>query len=223
MGKEILNVSQRRFLEFVQSQLDFGKGFYLTGGTALSAYYLNHRYSEDLDFFSEKEIDLSAINVFLRKAKSICGIKTIDFEQAFNRNIFFLTLENRQDTLKVEFTYYPFTRLGAPLRVGGLFIDSILDIAVNKVFTIAENPRARDFIDVYFILQKKDFSFKELLKKARLKFDWHVDPLQFGSQLLKAEEVEDYPRMLKAIEHKKWQEFFIKEAKKFKKDTLKFR
>jgi predicted nucleotidyltransferase component of viral defense system len=27
--------------------------FYLTGGTALAAFYLHHRLSEDLDFFSE--------------------------------------------------------------------------------------------------------------------------------------------------------------------------
>ena len=26
-------------------------GFYLTGGTALGRYYLNHRFSEDIDFF----------------------------------------------------------------------------------------------------------------------------------------------------------------------------
>jgi len=26
--------------------------FYLTGGTALGRFYLNHRFSEDLDFFS---------------------------------------------------------------------------------------------------------------------------------------------------------------------------
>lgn len=29
------------------------KQFYFTGGTALSAIYLHHRESEDLDFFSE--------------------------------------------------------------------------------------------------------------------------------------------------------------------------
>ena len=27
-------------------------GFYLTGGTALGRFYLNHRYSEDLYFFT---------------------------------------------------------------------------------------------------------------------------------------------------------------------------
>ena len=31
--------------------------FYLTGGTALSRFYLNHRYSEDLDFFTNRDTD----------------------------------------------------------------------------------------------------------------------------------------------------------------------
>jgi predicted nucleotidyltransferase component of viral defense system len=33
------------------------KSFYFGGGTALSVFYLQHRYSEDVDFFCEKEID----------------------------------------------------------------------------------------------------------------------------------------------------------------------
>ena len=33
--------------------------FYLTGGTALGRFYLNHRYSEDLDFFVNNEPEFS--------------------------------------------------------------------------------------------------------------------------------------------------------------------
>lgn len=33
--------------------------FYLTGGTALSRYYLNHRHSDDLDFFTNNNSDFS--------------------------------------------------------------------------------------------------------------------------------------------------------------------
>ncbi|MEW5692252.1 MAG: nucleotidyl transferase AbiEii/AbiGii toxin family protein [Candidatus Hydrogenedentota bacterium] len=33
----------------------FTQKFYLTGGTALSEFYLKHRISEDLDFFCENE------------------------------------------------------------------------------------------------------------------------------------------------------------------------
>lgn len=33
-------------------QTTLADSFYLTGGTALSAFYLEHRYSVDLDFFT---------------------------------------------------------------------------------------------------------------------------------------------------------------------------
>ena len=33
------------------------------------------------------------------------------------------------------------------------FIDSLIDIATNKIFTIYQNPRSRDFIDLYLILK----------------------------------------------------------------------
>lgn len=35
------------------SQTALKDSFFLTGGTALSIFYLEHRYSEDLDFFTE--------------------------------------------------------------------------------------------------------------------------------------------------------------------------
>lgn len=35
----------------------FSRSFFLTGGTALSAFYLFHRESQDLDFFSLKPFD----------------------------------------------------------------------------------------------------------------------------------------------------------------------
>lgn len=35
-------------------------GFYLTGGTALSRFYLKHRYSDDLDFFVNNSRDYKA-------------------------------------------------------------------------------------------------------------------------------------------------------------------
>ncbi|MEN3045118.1 MAG: nucleotidyl transferase AbiEii/AbiGii toxin family protein, partial [Candidatus Hydrothermales bacterium] len=37
------------------------KGFYLAGGTAIY-YYLNHRYSIDLDFFINEKIDFRELH-----------------------------------------------------------------------------------------------------------------------------------------------------------------
>lgn len=59
----ILNDIQMRFLqEFVLSDISYY--FRLSGGTALSAFYLEHRYSDDLDFFSEEKIPIHFVEEF---------------------------------------------------------------------------------------------------------------------------------------------------------------
>ena len=48
-----LSHAQELFLDRL-GESDLAEIFYLTGGTALSAFYLHHRESEDLDFFSRE-------------------------------------------------------------------------------------------------------------------------------------------------------------------------
>ncbi len=67
MAKTILSANQIKILEAISADNEICQSFYLTGGTALAEYYLQHRLSEDLDFFSEKEFDIQAINVFFAK------------------------------------------------------------------------------------------------------------------------------------------------------------
>ena len=101
---------QRKITEIVTKKFD---DYYLTGGTALS-FYLNHRFSEDLDFFSQKyrnkdpdrimdfinkktgfEFKLEAeqnspglipMKVYFLELKKNCVLK-IDFVQDFEKNI----------------------------------------------------------------------------------------------------------------------------------------
>lgn len=40
-------------------QLEVGRSFFLTGGTALAAFYLHHRLSEDLDLFTLDDLALT--------------------------------------------------------------------------------------------------------------------------------------------------------------------
>ena len=194
--------------------------FYLTGGTALAAYYLNHRLSEDLDFFSLNTIDTLPLNAFLKEIKPALKIKKVDFQQSFNRNLFFI--HTQKEILKTEFTCFPFPQIDKPVKKDAILIDSILDIAVNKTFTILQNPRARDYIDLYFILGKyKTFSFANLIKLARTKFDSQIDLIQLGTQLLKAKDIQDLPRMLEKIDHQEWRAFFITQSKSLSKDLFK--
>ncbi len=220
MASKILTTLQKNFIELFSKIKGLKSRFYLTGGTALAAYYLNHRYSEDLDFFSLNQVDILEINVFLKKIKTGLQIKKTDFQQSFNRNLFFL--HTKKEILKVEFTYFPFEQIEKPIQKDGILIDSITDIAVNKAFTILQNPRARDFIDLHFILEKyKALSLPKILKLARGKFDAQIDPLQLGTQLLKSKDIQDLPRMLQKIDHQQWRSFFINQAKLLSKEIFK--
>jgi predicted nucleotidyltransferase component of viral defense system len=212
MAKEILTPLQKNFIKLFSRNKNLNKRFYLSGGTALAAYYLKHRYSEDLDFFSFSEVDTSEINAFLKNIKNCLDITKIDFQLSFNRNIFFLHSKN--GVLKTEFTYFPFERIEKPLKRDGISIDSLIDIATNKAFTIFQNPRARDFIDLYIIFRDyKTINFPLLLKNSRSKFDSAIDPLQLGAQLLKAKSIRDLPQMLVKIDHSDWRAYFINQAK----------
>lgn len=218
--KNILSSNQKNILSIIAGDKLICNNFYLTGGTALSEFYLRHRLSEDLDFFSEKEFEPQAISVFFGKIKNEAKIKKTEYQQSFNRNLFFLDLADG-DKIKTEFTYFPFERIEKKKKIGDLYVDSLLDIAVNKVFTIYQNPRSRDFIDLYFILQKeKKISFDDLIRKAQIKFGTYIEPIQLGSQYMKAKELKDFPRMLVDLKENIWQDFFLEEAKKLSRKII---
>jgi predicted nucleotidyltransferase component of viral defense system len=215
----ILTKNQLRILGLLAGEPLVYENFYLTGGTALAEFYLGHRLSEDLDFFSTAEFDPLSVSAVLKKIQPGAGIRAVRAEQSFNRNLFFLELTG--DTLKTEFTYFPFPRIEQTKQIGRLWVDSLLDIAVNKVFTIYQKPRSRDYIDLYCVLQKeKTWTLGGLAQQAQVKFDHHLDPLQLGSQLLRATELKDYPKLLISLPEREWQDFFRQEAKKLSSEVL---
>ncbi|EKD56320.1 MAG: hypothetical protein ACD_58C00227G0001 [uncultured bacterium] len=218
MAKTILSKNQQLVLTYLSVEKNITDIFCLSGGTALAEYYLQHRLSEDLDFFSEEEVNSQAIFTFYKKIKKDIKLQKIDFQQSFNRNLFFLYFKN--DIIKTEFTYYPFPPIAKGKKINNLRIDSLLDIAANKLFTIYQKPRSRDFIDLYLIIKKEKLSINDLVKKAKIKFDWHIDYLQLGSQFIKVLEVKDYPRMIIKLDNKIWQDFFINEAKLLNKNIF---
>ena len=218
MLPNILTETQQRVLRVVAGTVSFRGRFYLTGGTALAGFYLGHRYSEDLDFFSFTEIDPLGIEVFLKTHKSHLGFVSFAYQQSMNRNLYFLNYGAEE--LKMEFTYFPFAQVEKPKEEDGLPIDSPVDIAVNKLFTIYQRSAARDYIDLYLIAEKYRYPMNDLLAKARIKFDWHIDPLQLGTQFFKAKEAADLPRMIMNLKPNLWRNFFISEAKKLKDSVM---
>jgi len=81
MAQTILNPDQELILKVLAHEKLFVKNFYLTGGTALSEYYLHHRISEDLDFFSEREIDKIWLNTIAKKIKEEIKFEDKDIQE----------------------------------------------------------------------------------------------------------------------------------------------
>lgn len=219
MAKTILTPLQKQILDLLSQDRFFTTNFYLTGGTALSEFYLHHRLSEDLDFFCETEIDKIWLNTITSKISQSIHADKKDLQESFNRNLVFFTVGNQ--IIKTEFTYFPMPQVQPPKIINGVHIDSEMDIAVNKFFTIYQKPSARHFIDLFLLLTSKNYSWDQLRQLARSKFDTHIDPIQLGSQLVKASDIADLPHMLIQLPENQWREYFIQKAKDLKSELEK--
>ncbi len=214
----ILTAEQIKALKSIAAS-PLSKHFYFSGGTALAHFYLQHRYSEDLDFFSEQEFDTQSVTVALKSIQPSLGFSSIDFQNSFNRNLYFLLFKSKK-ILKLEFTYFPFQQVEPPTSHNGLLVDSVVDIATNKLFTIVQNPRGRDYYDLFAIIKKYGFSLEQLRKLAKQKFDWHIDPLHMASRLHEVDQHLDDPILTKQIKRSELVLFFQHEALAFKDQIL---
>ncbi len=220
MAKTILNQFQTNVLsDFKRSNLS--RKFYLSGGTALSEFYLHHRLSEDLDFFTQQELNLDELKKFINHIAKENNVKKIEYQRGYGLFTFFL-ITKIGEKHKIDFGQYPFGPIEQLKNFDGLQIESFFDIAVNKAQTIASRPRLRDFVDMYFILQQEsNWTFQNLLKKSFEKFEMQADALQVGQNLLEVRKQIDMPIMIKKIEMNTVIKYFLKEAKKFKIEIFK--
>ena len=124
--------------------------------------------------------------------------------------------------LKVDFNYYPFPRIEKGLKLKNLSIDSLIDIATNKVHTLFMKPRTRDYIDLYFIFKKEKLDLNKLILLAKSKFDWHIDKINLANQFIRIKDIklEDYPKVLIPFKVSEMEKFFLDLANDLKKDIF---
>jgi predicted nucleotidyltransferase component of viral defense system len=185
MHPEAINQKTKRVF-FKISQADFIKDFYLAGGTAL-AIHLGHRESIDLDFFSEKEISPAKIKNELSR---LGAFVLISEEEG--------TIHGMLDEVKVSFFYYPYQVLFPLIDFESIKLADERDIASMKIDAISSRGSKKDFVDLYFLLQK--YSLKELLELFEKKYSQiEFNQLHILKSLIFFEdaEIEPEPIMLK--------------------------
>jgi len=145
--------------------------FFLTGGTALSRAYYNHRYSDDLDFFLSQsqtyDEQLDKILSLLREAGFFWST-----EKEFTRAENFTTIKIRKDSevfLKLDFVNDLVPHYGE-IKKTNLFhrIDSIQNILSNKLSAIFRYA-AKDIVDIREIALHESINWSLIIQEARQK------------------------------------------------------
>jgi len=130
----------------------FGKvetGFYLTGGTAASRGYLNHRFSDDLDLFVNDE---SRFGLWAdRLVTSVTGHTEWDVTVSLrDPRLVRFSVVTPDVTLKIELVN------DVPSRVGSVSVHPVLgrldtaeNILANKLTALADRQEPKDLADVW--------------------------------------------------------------------------
>lgn len=132
----------------------------LVGGTALSLQ-LGHRISIDIDLFTEKDMDRTAIGDFVKSK--------IDINAKIRNNsvnIFQMVLE--KENLKIDFVKLPYGLLDPLIITEGIRMVGLNDISAMKISaTGTRGYEAKDFFDLYYLLKEMtiDTIFDNFKKK----------------------------------------------------------
>jgi len=166
--------------------------FYLTGGTCLSRFYIEKRYSDDLDFFTNNSqrysFAIKNIKLALQAKFSLSvEVETKDFTR-FKIN----------DLLQIDFVNdIAFRYKNVVVIDNNYIIDNIENILSNKITAIIGRDNPKDVFDIYLISQFYSFDWKEILNAAHEKAGFSNEELiirlkSFPKELLKEIKTIDY-------------------------------
>jgi len=218
MGKiSILHPEQKTILRLLGKESALTNAYYFTGGTALSEVYLQHRESQDLDLFSKQPVDQKEITAIMT---SLCASKqlTLDVQTVGPVLMCFLTYPTGY-RLKIDFAHYPYPSIESSHKtVSNFTVDSLRDIATNKLLSITQRTEVKDFVDLYFLLQT--YTFWDLRTAVEEKFHMDIDPLYVSSDYLKVEDFSFLPHMYKKFSLDELKDFFRGEAVKLSSGSI---
>lgn len=152
-------------------------GFYLTGGTALSRFYLNHRYSDDLDFFNH---DIAVFSDTFRLILTKLSLRWPDISiEVDARDFKRLRISTQETELKLDFVADRVQRIGLPVKISGVYVDTVRNILSNKLCTVMGRDEGRDIADIVHISKARAFSWDWILNEALQKESFQLEDLVF--------------------------------------------
>jgi predicted nucleotidyltransferase component of viral defense system len=126
--------------------------FYLSGGAALSAFYLHHRRSLDLDLFVS---EVNALDRLEDELRTLCHERgwTADELRRYPGFRRFLLRDGADETV-VDLVHEPVAQIvpeSAKPTFARLTVDSLDDLIANKLCALLGRGDIKDLVDLYFM------------------------------------------------------------------------
>lgn len=188
------NILSDKHLAVLKKLQSLPKETYMAGGTAL-ALQLGHRTSLDFDFYTKQHLETEIVLKDFQQ--DIPGVKIERIAKD--------TLILDADGISVSLFYYPYELIRSlvPLRslipFDGIKLASVEDVAAMKMVAVSMRGKRRDFIDVYYLLQK--FSLGEIINFTIEKYpSYQPMVILKGLIYFKDAQEEDFSRGIKIFD-----------------------
>jgi len=150
--------------EVLQVVFDTEYDFYLTGGTCLSRFYVEKRYSDDLDFFSNQSPRYSFAIKNIKKALQERFGLAVEVE---SKNF---TRFKIDDLLQVDFVNDISFRYKEPkVTEKNYLIDTVENILSNKIAAVIGRDNPKDIFDIYLIWKFYEIKWSEIIDATHQK------------------------------------------------------
>jgi Nucleotidyl transferase AbiEii toxin, Type IV TA system len=179
-----LSALQREFLEaFFQRE----SRFFLTGGAALSGFYLGHRETHDLDLFTVSDALDDGIALTSEIARQLgASLEPVRSAPDFRR----LVMRRGSEAVVIDLARDPSPQLSDEKPViNGIRVDPAEEILANKICVLLSRSEIRDLVDVR-ALELAGYRVEEWLPAA-MKKDAGLTPAQLSWVLSQIEMRDD--------------------------------
>ena len=173
----ILDKNRRRLLEEIGFTRELG--LYLAGGTALGLH-IGHRTSMDFDFYSKSSFKIGEYTRSFEDNLQDWKLKYIRNQKD--------TFQIRLDEIELSCFYYPYALIKESSIVENIEVASMEDIAAMKMIAIVQRGTYRDFVDMFYLLNK--FKLEKVIDMTLQKYTT-FDPYSGLRALVYFDDAED--------------------------------
>ncbi len=190
----------------------FKSNFVLGGGTAIMLQ-IGHRHSYDFDCFADKEIS----TMLFYRTRKIFGQST-KLQIKTSEMIAVVTHQG----VEVSFVWHPFPTIRPIIETNCINLFHLEDLIANKAYTIGRRNAWRDYVDLFFFLQRKRYSLGDIIGFAQKKFSGGFNQKLFLAQLtyFKDVPIQDTTFIKDSFTPSQIKSFLEKEVEKYVKNVL---